>query len=73
MSNIINISQNKHKRFILFGLSMQSTPSFPAHTIAWAKELCKLMFSNDLNNSMIFEDTLDNSDKPSAFMDIILN
>ena len=50
--------------------TIRSTPSQPVHTIVWAKELYKLLFNPQVEDSMLFEDQT--GDETSTYMDIIL-
>lgn len=51
--------------------TIRSTPSMPVHTIVWAKELYKLLFHSKLEESMLFEDTV-NSDETSTYMESLV-
>lgn len=46
--------------------TIRSTPSAPVHTIVWSKELYKLLFHPNINDSMLYEDT--SGDEPSTYM-----
>lgn len=50
--------------------TIRSTPSMPVHTIVWAKELYKLIFGPNVDDSMLFEDT--ETDEPSVYMDVVI-
>jgi len=51
--------------------TIRSTPSMPVHTIVWAKEFYKILFSEKVEESMLFEDT-EGEDKSSIFMESVM-